>query len=71
MRDKFGGGPKPPVNEGDEIEVEILSVGEKGDGMAKKDGYCIFVPNTKAGDKVTVKINKTLRNVGFADVIEG
>ena|SRR3989338_1729891 len=58
-----------PVNVGDEIEVKIEAVGEKGDGIAKKDGFVLFVPNTKEGDTVKIKITKVLRRVGFAEVV--
>lgn len=58
-----------PVKVGDEVDVEIESVGEKGDGIAKIKGFVIFVPNTKKGDRVKVKITRVLRKVGFADVV--
>ncbi|MBN2122363.1 TRAM domain-containing protein [Candidatus Micrarchaeota archaeon] len=47
--------PKP-VKVGDEIEVEIESVGAKGDGIAKKDGFVIFVPGVQRGDTVKIRI---------------
>ena len=59
----------PPVNEGDEIEVRIEAVGEKGDGIAKVNNFVIFVPNTKEGDNVKIKITRVLRNMAFAEVI--
>ena len=58
-----------PVNVGDEIEVTIESVGEKGDGVAKVNGFVLFVPGTRKGDQVKVKVTKVLRNVGFAEVV--
>jgi len=58
-----------PVKVGDEIDVKIEAVGEKGDGIAKKDGFVLFVPNTKEGDEVKVKVTRVLRRVGFAEVI--
>ena len=58
-----------PVKVGEEIVVKIEAVGEKGDGLAKRNGFVIFVPNTKAGDEVKVKITKVLRKVGFAEVV--
>lgn len=58
-----------PVNVGDELDVKIEGVGEKGDGIAKKDGFVLFVPNTNAGDEVKIKVTKVLRTVGFAEVI--
>lgn len=61
---------QPPVNAGEEIEVTIQAVGEKGDGIAKKDGFVLFVPDTKKGERVKIKITKVLRSVGFAEVVE-
>ena len=58
-----------PVNVGDELDVKIEAVGEKGDGIAKKDGFVLFVPNTKEGQEVKIRVTKVLRKVGFAEVI--
>lgn len=70
----FGGGgggfnQRPPVNVGDELDVSIEAVGEKGDGIAKKDGFILFVPNTKEGDRLRIRVTKVLRKVGFAERI--
>lgn len=59
----------PPVGVGDEIDVKIEAVGEKGDGVARRNGFVIFVPNTKEGDTVKIKVTKVLRKVGFAEVV--
>ena len=59
----------PPVEVGEELDVEIEAVGEKGDGLAKKDGFVLFVPTTKQGDKVKVRVTRVLQRVGFAEVI--
>lgn len=58
-----------PVREGDELEVKIEAVGEKGDGIAKVDGFVLFVPKTQAGEVVKVRITRVLKNVGFAEKI--
>ena len=57
-----------PVKVGDELDVKIEAVGEKGDGVAKVKGFVLFVPNTKEGDEVKVKVTRVLRKVGFAEV---
>ena len=59
-----------PVNVGDELDVKIEAVGEKGDGIAKKEGFVLFVPNTKEGQEVRIRVTKVLRKVGFAEVVE-
>ena len=58
-----------PVNVGDELDVKIEAVGEKGDGIAKKDGFVLFVPNTSQGEQVRIKVKKVLSKVGFAEVV--
>ena len=58
-----------PVNVGDELDVKIEAVGEKGDGIAKKEGFVLFVPNTKEGQEVKIRVTKVLRKVGFAEVV--
>jgi 23S rRNA (uridine2552-2'-O)-methyltransferase len=59
----------PPVREGEEIDVTIEAVGEKGDGIAKQKGFVLFVPGTKAGERVRIRITRVLAKVGFAQVI--
>jgi len=61
--------PRAPVREGEEVDVLIESVGEKGDGIAKIKGFVIFVPNTKANESVRIRIKKVLDKVGFGEVV--
>ena len=71
-REDFGDRPRQsfaPVKVGDELDVTIEAVGEKGDGICKKKGFVLFVPNTKQGDNVKIRVTKVLRKVGFAEVI--
>jgi len=56
------------IKEGESLEVKIEFAGKKGDGIVKKDDFVIFVPNTKEGDSVKVKINKILNKVAFAEI---
>ena len=58
-----------PVKVGEELDVTIEAVAAKGDGVAKKDGFVIFVPGTKVGDKVRIRITKVSRRLGFGEVI--
>ena len=58
-----------PVKVGDEFDVKIEAVGEKGDGIAKKEGFVLFVPNTQQGQEVKIRVTKVLRKVGFAEVV--
>ncbi|MFC4550393.1 MULTISPECIES: 23S rRNA (uridine(2552)-2'-O)-methyltransferase [Halorussus] len=58
-----------PVREGDTLEVEIADVGSEGDGVAKVDGYTLFVPGTEEGDTVEVRVTDVKPNYGFAEKI--
>lgn len=76
-RDRFGSRPprnndfgnEPPVNVGEELDVRIEAVGEKGDGVAKKNGFVIFIPGVKEGQNVRIKVTRVLRKVGFGEVV--
>lgn len=65
----FGSRGHVPVQVGDELDVKIEAVGEKGDGIAKKDGFVLFVPGVKEGDEVRIRVTKVLAKVGFAEVV--
>jgi predicted RNA-binding protein with TRAM domain len=67
MRDKFGG--SAPINEGEEYDVKVEAVGEKGDGIVRIKGFVVFVPNVKEGDEVRIKVTKVLQKVGFGESI--
>ncbi|RZN34945.1 MAG: TRAM domain-containing protein [Methanophagales archaeon ANME-1-THS] len=58
-----------PVNVGDTYDVTIEDVGKEGDGIARIEGFVIFVPNTKKGESVKVRVTKVSRRVGFAEVV--
>lgn len=58
-----------PVKVGDELTITIEAVGEKGDGIGKVKGFVLFVPNTKEGQQVKVRVTRVLRKVGFAEVV--
>ncbi|MDP2845080.1 MAG: translation initiation factor IF-2 subunit beta [Candidatus Methanoperedens sp.] len=58
------------LTEGESYDVRIDAVGSKGDGIAKKDKYTIYVPGVVKGDVVKIKIKKITGNLAFADFIE-
>lgn len=60
---------EPPVEVDDLVEVEIESIGDEGDGIAKVDrGYVIIVPDGQPGDTLTVRIEEVKENVAFAEI---
>ena len=60
--------PKP-VREGAEYEVDIKEVSKRGDGVTRIRGFVVFVPNTKTGDHVKIRISKVSRRFATAEVI--
>lgn len=59
-----------PVDEGDELVVEIEDIGSKGDGIARVDGFIVFVPDTEVGETVKVEIDTIGRKFAFATVLD-
>ncbi len=58
-----------PVEEGKEYTVTITDVGSQGDGVAKIDGFIVFVPETKVGQTVKVKVVRVMNKSAFARVV--
>ncbi|MGA2676635.1 MAG: TRAM domain-containing protein [Methanobacterium sp.] len=63
-------GPKTaPIQEGEEYEVKIEDVGKEGDGITRIEGFVVFIPDTKVGDEVKVKITSVRRRFAFAEKV--
>jgi len=58
-----------PVNVGDTYDVTIEDVGKEGDGIARIEGFVVFVPNTKKGESVKIRVTKVSRRVAFGEVV--
>jgi translation initiation factor 2 subunit 2 len=54
------------VEEGTTYEVEIVGTGRKGDGVAERGDYTIFVPGAQEGDTVRAYIENVSGNPAFA-----
>ncbi|MFB6172236.1 MAG: translation initiation factor IF-2 subunit beta [Haloarculaceae archaeon] len=54
------------VEEGETYTVEITGTGRKGDGVAEKGKYTIFVPGAEEGDVVDIYIENISGNLAFA-----
>jgi len=62
--------PPKPVEIGKEYDIEIQETSRRGEGITKIEGLVIFVPKTKPGDKVRIKITNISRRFAEAEVIE-
>lgn len=61
----------PPVTEGDYRTVEIETIGDQGDGIARVErGYVVIVPETDPHERVEIEITSVAETVAFAEVVE-
>ncbi|MHB8566401.1 MAG: TRAM domain-containing protein [Nitrososphaerales archaeon] len=66
----MGGGPKP-VEVGKEYSVDVTELSRRGDGVAKIQGFVVFVKGAKVGDKVKIKVETVGPRFATAVVVEG
>jgi predicted RNA-binding protein with TRAM domain len=59
-----------PVEVGKEYEADIIEMSRRGDaGVAKIEGFVIFVANAKPGDHVKFRVTRVGRNFATAEVV--
>ena len=69
-RSSYSGSSEPkPVKTGDEVEVKIEAVASKGDGIAKKDGFVIFIKGAKEGDTVKARITEVKERFAIGEIV--
>ena len=54
-------GQEAPVEVGREYDVEIQDIAREGDGIARVEGFVVFVPEAKVGDKVKIQVDRVMR----------
>lgn len=59
-----------PVEKNKEYIVEIIDNGFQGEGIAKIEGFTIFIPNAIKGEKAKILIVKVLTSHAFGKIIE-
>ena len=60
-----------PVKVGEEIEVTVSELSRRGDGVARIQGFVIFIPNTKQGTQAKIRIKEIRPTFAIAELIEG
>ena len=58
------------VEKNKEYIVDIIDNGFEGEGIAKIEGFTIFIPNAIKGEKVKILIVKVLKSLAFGKVID-
>jgi len=61
---------KKPVELDKEYEAKIEDISRRGDGIAKIEGFIIFVPNAKQGDNVKFKITRVGNRFATGELVE-
>lgn len=59
-----------PVEEEKTYKLEIEDLGSKGDGIARVDGFVVFVPDAEVGETVEVKITSVGNKFAFGEIVE-
>lgn len=59
-----------PVKKNDYIDVEFVDLTHEGQGVAKLDGFPVFVPGGLPGESAQIKILNVKKNYGYGKLIE-
>ena len=59
-----------PIELGEELEVDIVELSPKREGIARIQGFVIHVPDAKPGDHVKIKITKVGEKAANAEIIK-
>jgi predicted RNA-binding protein with TRAM domain len=58
-----------PVEVGKEYNVTISDTSRRGEGIAKVDGFVVFVPGTKQGQNVRIKVTQVTERFASGQVV--
>ena len=68
----FGTSFRPkPVEVGKEYDVTISETSRRGEGIAKIDGFVIFVAGAKQGQSAKIKITRVTDRFATGEVVSG
>jgi predicted RNA-binding protein with TRAM domain len=59
-----------PVEVGKEYNVTISDTSRRGEGIAKIDGFVIFVPGTKLGQNLRIKVTQVSERFASGQVVQ-
>ena len=74
-RGRFGGGSRfggpKPVESGKEYDVQVTEISRKGDGVARIQGFIVFVKGGRVGQKTKVRVTHVGDRFATAETING
>jgi len=62
--------PQSRPRPGDELELVVESLAHGGAGVARADGYVVFVRGAVPGDRVRARVTKSKRSFGEAEAVD-
>jgi len=68
-KNKRGRGINYPVKIGEEYEVDIVGVNPNGKGIARIEGFPIFVSNAKPNEHLRIKVTNLISGCADAQII--
>ncbi|RLF11325.1 MAG: deoxyribonuclease [Thermoprotei archaeon] len=60
---------RKPVSLGGEYDVEITEVSRRGDGLARVQGFVVFVPGARPGQRIKVRVTKMGNRYAVAEMV--
>jgi predicted RNA-binding protein with TRAM domain len=63
------GGFRKPVEVGKEYNVSISDTSRRGEGIARVEGFVVFVPGTKMGQNVRIKVTQVSERFASGQVV--
>ncbi|HEX9710403.1 MAG TPA: translation initiation factor IF-2 subunit beta [Candidatus Thermoplasmatota archaeon] len=60
---------RPTLEEGKIYEFTVEDIGGRGDGVARKEGFTVFIPGTAKGSVVRAYVEKVTGHIAFAKIV--
>jgi predicted RNA-binding protein with TRAM domain len=67
---RFGSSGPKPVETGKEYEVQITEKSRQGDGIARVQGFVIFVKNGQVGQNTKVRVTNVGARFATAEIVQ-
>src|SRR4029077_21028236 len=63
-------GPKP-VESGKEYDVQVTEISRKGDGIARIQGFVMFVKDGNVGQNAKIRVTQVGNRFAIAEIVDG
>ncbi|MDG6996371.1 MAG: TRAM domain-containing protein [Nitrososphaerota archaeon] len=60
-----------PVEVGKEYKVRVIDRSERGEGVARIEGFIVFIRGAKPGEEVTIKITNVGARAATGEIVVG